>query len=184
MRVLAIDPGLKRTGYACLEPAAGAPPRVLDAGCFVFDPRRTVADRLVELDADLRALLERLSPTHSAVERVFSHVERPGPAIVMGHARGVILLALSQCAIEIIELPPATVKKALTGSGRATKDQMGRAVASALELPAAPAPHDIADAMAIGLAAMARINSPMPAISARARATAASLRQSGAARLR
>ncbi|MCA9292947.1 MAG: crossover junction endodeoxyribonuclease RuvC [Phycisphaerales bacterium] len=164
MRVLAIDPGLKRTGYACLGHEVGAPTQVLEAGCFAFDARKPVADRLVELDQDLRGLIDRTKPTHGAVERVFAHVERPGPAIVMGHARGVILLALRQCDIDIVELPPATVKKALTGSGRATKDQIGRAVAAALRLPAAPSPHDIADAMAIGIAAIARIETDVPAL--------------------
>ncbi len=133
--------------------------RIIEAGCFRFAAHRTVAERLVELDEDLRALIERVAPTHGAVETVFSHVERPGPAIVMGHARGVILLNLQRAGIEIVELPPATVKKAVTGRGRATKEQVGRAVASALHLPAVPTPNDVADAMAIGLTAITRLES-------------------------
>ena len=165
MRIVAIDPGLRVTGYACLEQVEGGVPiRIVEAGCLRLNARHSVADRLQELDDDLRALLARVDATHGAVEQVFSHVERPGPAIVMGHARGVILLALRQAQCEILELPPATVKKALTGKGRASKEQVARAVALALDLPAPPTPHDVSDAMAIGIAGLARLTrAPQPA---------------------
>jgi crossover junction endodeoxyribonuclease RuvC len=163
MRVLAIDPGLRITGYACLSCDDGSRerPSVIEAGCFRFDARRSVADRLVELDDDMGALIERTRPTHGAIERVFSHGDRPGPAIVMGHARGVILLRLRRAKLDLLELPPATVKKAVTGQGRATKEQVGWAIAGALGLAAVPLPLDIADAMAIGLAAIARLERPI-----------------------
>lgn len=158
MRLLAIDPGLKVTGYACLEAAGAARDAVsiVEAGCFRFKAGASIADRLLELDRDLAELLERTRPDAASVEALFSHTAHPRAAIVMAHARGVILLRLREAGLTPIELPPKTVKKALTGSGSAGKAQIQRAVQAELKLAEPPEPHDIADAMAIGLAGLWR----------------------------
>ncbi|MFG0291977.1 MAG: crossover junction endodeoxyribonuclease RuvC [Phycisphaerales bacterium JB050] len=157
MRLLAIDPGLKVTGYACLESdGPSRPVTIVEAGCFRFSPKASVGERLVELDTDLSDLLERTRPSAAAVEALFSHYAHPRPAIVMAHARGVIMLRLKAAGIDPVELAPKTVKKALTGSGSAGKAQIQRAVQVELKLDQVPEPHDIADAMAIGLAGLWR----------------------------
>ena len=157
MRILGVDPGLQRTGYAVLDCAASVEcPEVIEAGVFRLTRGESIADRLVELDRDLAEAIERLRPDAAAVEKLFSHYKRPTTAVVMGHARGVILLAVARAGLPLHELEPATVKKSLTGSGRAGKEQVQRAVQGQLKLAAMPEPSDVADAIAIALCAARR----------------------------
>ncbi|MBX3353976.1 MAG: crossover junction endodeoxyribonuclease RuvC [Phycisphaeraceae bacterium] len=157
MRILGVDPGLLRTGYACLDCADGSlTPTVIEAGVFRLTRGASVAQRLVELEHDLADAIERLRPDAAAVETLFSHYKRPTTAVVMGHARGVILLTIQRAGLALHELEPATVKKSLTGAGRASKEQVQRAVQGQLRLPAMPEPPDVADAIAIALCAARR----------------------------
>jgi crossover junction endodeoxyribonuclease RuvC len=163
MRLLAFDPGLNITGYACFAPAAdnAATPALLEAGCFRLrsaqEGEAGVAARLAELDRDAQELIERVAPTDAVVESLFAHARYPGSAIIASQARGVLLRRLAVAGVRIAALPPATVKKAVTGSGQAGKGQVQRAVASILSLDTIPEPADVADAMAIGLAAWSRL---------------------------
>lgn len=160
MRIVGIDPGLRITGYGCVE---GDPlrPSLVEAGVFRLG-RRTggeiapIPDRLVELDSDLAELLGRTRPDALAVEVVFSHVKHPATAIAMAHARGVILLGAKRAGLPLIELRPAEIKKYLTGNGQAKKPQMQAAVRAVLRLPETPEPPDVADAIAIALCASSR----------------------------
>ncbi len=169
MRILGIDPGLRLTGYACIE---GTPHqlRIVEAGVFRLnqktpadDPQgnragsaASVSTRLVELDGDFREVLERLEPDIVAVESLFAHYKHPTTAIVMGHARGVLLLAIAQAGCPLVELKPNAVKKSLTGHGHASKEQMQQAVQHEFNLPELPSPPDVADAIAIALCAARR----------------------------
>lgn len=156
MRILGVDPGLRLTGYACLDVDADAPhtrPAVIEAGVFRLRQGTTIPERLVELERDLQELLDRTSPTHAAVEGLFAHYKRPTTAVAMGHARGVILLCLQRAGLDVVELKPTRVKKSLTGFGHASKAQVQSAVASQLALPKPPSPSDVADAIAIALCA-------------------------------
>lgn len=161
MRVLGIDPGLRITGYACLEPGPGRA-AIIEAGVFRLTGDGTrgspgsVSSRLVELDRDFRALLDRVRPDLVAVEGLFSHYKHPATSIVMGHARGVLLLAVQQAGLSLVELKPAAVKKSLTGNGQAGKDQVRRAIQDEFSLPELPSPPDLADALAIALCAAGR----------------------------
>lgn len=150
MRVLGIDPGLRLTGYGLVEVRPGAiEPTLVEAGVIKLDAKTRVADRLVQLAEDLAGLLETLSPTRVAVEKLFAHYAHPRTAIVMGHARGVILLSAAQRGLAIEELGATEVKKSLTGNGHASKEQMQRAVQAQFRLPEPPSPPDVADAIAI-----------------------------------
>lgn len=91
-----------------------------------------------------------------AVEGLFAHYKHPATAIVMGHARGVLLLAIRQHGLELVEMKPKAVKRSLTGNGSASKEQMQRAVQTVFGLAAPPTPHDVADALAIALCASER----------------------------
>lgn len=157
--MLGIDPGLRRTGYALLERSENArttTPRVVEAGVFALDASTSVPARLGELDRDLGALIERGAPDGAAIEKLYAHYEHPTTAIAMGHARGVILLALDRAGVSIHELASTEVKKAVTGNGHASKQQVGSAVASVLGLGAVPEPSDVSDAMAIALVGLRR----------------------------
>jgi crossover junction endodeoxyribonuclease RuvC len=118
----------------------------------------SVSSRLVELDRDLRDLLERVKPEVVAVESLFSHYKHPATAIVMGHARGVMLLAIRRAGLQLAEFKPALVKKSMTGNGQARKDQMQRAVQSYFDLAEPPEPPDVADALAIAICAARRLS--------------------------
>lgn len=172
VRTLGIDPGLRLTGYACVEHAGdGADtPTLLEAGVFrlvqfthpdeaggpATKSAASVSARLVELDRDFREALGRLRPQTVAVESLFAHYKHPATAIVMGHARGVLLLAIRQAGCRLVELKPNEVKKALTGHGHASKAQMQSAVQAQFNLAEPPNPPDIADAIAIALCAARR----------------------------
>ncbi len=151
-RILGIDPGLLRTGYGCIELDSNARTRLIEAGVLRLSSKRTVANRLRDLDEDLASLIAELQPDRIAVEQVFAHPKHVRTAIVMAHARGVILLAAARAEVAISELAPATIKSAVAGNGQASKRQMQLAVASQCGLSKPPSPADVADAIAIALA--------------------------------
>lgn len=150
VRVLGLDPGLNITGYGVLEyTPAGL--RVCEAGVVRGKSKASLSARLVEIFEGVRDVIAELSPTVVAVEQLYSHYERPRTAILMGHARGVICLAAAQAGLEVVHYPATTVKKTLTGSGRAPKSQMQEAIQRELRLSSLPEPADVADALAIAL---------------------------------
>jgi len=148
--ICGIDPGLQITGYAIL---AGGPdaPQVIDAGACRFNPRASLADRLVAIEQDISAIIREHQPAIVAVESLYAHYKHPRTAILMGHARGVILLAAAAAGCSVRHYSATRIKRFLTGNGRATKGQVQRAIASALGLAETPEPPDVADALAIAL---------------------------------
>ena len=96
------------------------------------------------------------------VEQLFSHYRHVRTAILMGHARGVVLLAGARGKVALDELAATEVKKAITGHGHASKEQVQLAVMSQLNLPEPPSPPDVADALAIALCAARRLQSDVP----------------------
>lgn len=164
MRVLGIDPGLRLTGYGCVDDASASSRRTLgrsdaaliEAGVLRLPVTKPVADRLVVLEQDIRELLERLSPAVVAVEKLYAHYKHPATAIIMGHARGVILLAARRAGRQIVELQPTEIKKSLTGKGHAGKGQIQRTVQAEFNLAQPPSPPDVADAIAVALCALRR----------------------------
>ena len=96
-------------------------------------------------------MLDAFHPAALALEQVHSHPQHPRTAILMAHARGVIMLAAAQRGIPVVGYAPARIKKTLTGSGRAPKEQMQRAIQMELRLATLPEPHDVADACAVAL---------------------------------
>lgn len=169
MRVVGIDPGLRITGYAAVDLVPGAPePRLVEAGVVRLDARSPVPVRLRALHEELGALLDELRPARLAVEQVFAHAAHVRTAIVMGHGRGVVLLAAALRDLPVDELAPAEVKKAVTGKGQASKQQVQRAVMHQFSLRALPEPPDVADAIAIAACAARRHAGPPSVHGARA----------------
>lgn len=148
--ICGIDPGLGLTGYAVIEPTDGAA-RIVDAGVCRLDPQAPLALRLAALDEDITAVLKELKPDVVAVESLYAHYKHPRTAILMGHARGVILLAAARLGMEVRDFPATRIKRYLTGNGRASKGQVQRAVMTTLGLSEPPEPADVADALAIAL---------------------------------
>lgn len=144
--ILGIDPGLDRTGYAVVEMPRGV---VVDAGLVRSDVRAELPIRLSEIAAGLDEVLSECRPDLIAVEELFAHYKHPRTAILMGHVRGVVLLAAAQRGVEVMHLPATRIKKTLTGNGHAAKAQMQRAIMTTLQLPRMPQPADVADALAI-----------------------------------
>jgi crossover junction endodeoxyribonuclease RuvC len=125
--------------------------RVVEAGAVKLDAKRPLAERLLELHDCLEELIRTHRPTTLACEQLYSHYKHPRTAILMAHARGIVLAQAARCGLAIVPVPATQAKKLLTGSGRATKTQIQRAVAQTLGLPRLPEPHDVADALAIAL---------------------------------
>jgi crossover junction endodeoxyribonuclease RuvC len=149
-RILGVDPGLNITGYAVLERGERGP-RVCEAGVVRGRTRESLTARLAEIHAGIVDVIAAMRPAAMAVEQLYSHYERPRTAILMGHARGVICLAAAQAGIPVVHYSATQVKKILTGTGRAPKSQIQRAVQRELALPQLPEPPDVADALAIAL---------------------------------
>jgi crossover junction endodeoxyribonuclease RuvC len=156
MVIAGIDPGLQRTGYAVLRVGRRSGVRVLDAGVITSQADMGLADRLRQIAEGLDAVFGEYHPELLVIEQLYSHYKHPRTAILMGHARGVVLLAAARQGIPIRHLSATAIKKALTGNGRASKIQIQRAVRVTLGLSALPEPSDVADAIAIALAASPR----------------------------
>jgi len=148
MRILGIDPGLQLTGYGVLD-WKSPKSTIVDGGVVRLDPRTSIADRLVELSTELESLLLEHKPDICAVEQLYSHYAHPRTAILMGHARGVILLTARRNGVRLEEFAANRVKQSLTGHGHASKQQMQRAVQAQWNLPNLPEPPDVADALAV-----------------------------------
>jgi crossover junction endodeoxyribonuclease RuvC len=153
IRILGIDPGLNTTGYAVLEVVA-AGPRLLEAGIIKSSERRDPADMAPRLKSIYDGVIDAIDQFHVsdlAVEQLYAHYDHPRTAILMGHARGVILLAGGQRNLTVASYASTQVKKSVTGSGRAGKEQMQLAMLREFRLTEMPEPHDVSDAMAIAL---------------------------------
>lgn len=155
MRILGVDPGSRISGWGLLS---GTVNRPLLVDCGIVKLPRTVpfAERLYRLHATFDELVRRLEPTHAAVELPFHGVSARS-ALQLAHARGVVLASLAGAAIEVAEYTPAAVKKAVTGSGRADKEQVMRIIGHLLALPRDMAPTpDLCDALAVALCDLSR----------------------------
>ena len=151
MFVLGIDPGLSRCGYGLVARAEGtAALRAHAAGVVETDPAAPLAERLLILHTELRALVQELRPQAVVVERVFFQVNAK-TAMSVGQASGLALLVAAEGGCEIAQYTSNEVKLGLVGYGAATKDQVQRMVAQVLGLPAVDGPPDVADALALAI---------------------------------
>lgn len=148
MRVLGIDPGTRHLGWGVLD-RQGTRVTHVAHGVIDTDLTGTLAERLVEIDDALAAIIEAHAPDVGAVEGVFFAKDAQA-AGKLGHARGVVLLRLSRAGLPIHEYPPAQVKRAVVGRGAADKHQVAMVMTAVLRLPAPPR-LDAADALAIAM---------------------------------
>lgn len=153
VRILGIDPGTRLTGYGVIDWLPGQPnkPTLLDAGVLRLDTKAELPQRLVELERELTEIFAEHRPDVCAVEQLYAHYNHPRTSIIMGHARGVILLCAARANVRVKELAANRIKQSLTGHGHAGKEQMQRAIQSQWNLPDPPDPPDVADALAVAL---------------------------------
>jgi len=150
MRILGVDPGLQITGYAVIEDG----PKICEAGIIKSKEGRAkpaLATRLSNLYNGIVELIEQFQPQVAAVEQLYAHYKHPQTAILMAHARGVIFLAAAEQEIPVVSYNATRIKKTITGSGRAGKDQVQRTIQRELGLDNVPEPPDVADALAAAL---------------------------------
>jgi len=146
LRILGLDPGLQTTGYAVVEDG-GDRLDFIQAGEIITDRSDPLEDRLRFIFAKLGEVVSEFKPGVATVEDLYSQYRHPRTAILMGHARGVLFVVLSNHGIPVFSYAPARIKKALTGNGRASKDQVHRAIEELLSLRGVDSDH-VTDALA------------------------------------
>jgi crossover junction endodeoxyribonuclease RuvC len=148
IRILGIDPGLRRTGWGLIESDGN---RLLYVACGSLETseRDQLCDRLVTIHSGLRKVIEEFSPDEAAVENTFVNVNGAS-TLKLGQARGIALLVPAQHGLSVAEYAPNLVKKSIVGSGHADKDQI-RMMIGVLLPKADPQSHDAADALAIAI---------------------------------
>jgi crossover junction endodeoxyribonuclease RuvC len=158
VRVLGIDPGSRFTGFGVVEDAGGARLRHLAHGVLALGAEEPIEDRLRLLHDGLARELSRYLPDLVAVEDVF-HARNARSALVLGQARGVALLAAAQAGAPVRSFSPSVIKQAVTGTGRAEKEQVGRMVAVLLGIPV-QGRFDASDALAAAICGLLRARDP------------------------
>jgi crossover junction endodeoxyribonuclease RuvC len=149
IRIIGIDPGLRRTGWGIIE-SSGTRLSYIACGTVTSDAAEALCQRLAALFAGLDAVLIRWQPHEAAVEETF--VNRDAHATLkLGQARGIALLAPARAGLPVAEYAPNLIKKTVTGSGHAEKAQI-RAMIGYLLPKASPDSDDAADALAIAIA--------------------------------
>ena len=167
MRVLGIDPGTAQVGYGVVESARPVP-RLIECGVLRIEAHPTLSRRLREIHEGVSDLITRHNPDAMAVEGIF-YGRNVRTTVVLGHARGVILLAGEAAGITIAEYSPAAVKKTVVGRGGAGKGLVGYMVAKHLRLKEPPRPADAADGVALALTHLLLAGGPVALLSGRTR---------------
>lgn len=150
MRILGIDPGLEITGYGCISIHDGGI-NFNEAGVIRTKKSDDLPVRLTELYDGFTDILKEFEPGVVVIEDLYTHYNFPKTAIIMGHARGTLILAAGQKSIQVVSYSATRIKKSLTGNGHASKEQMQRMIMSLLGMAEPPSPPDIADALGTAL---------------------------------
>ena len=149
MRIFGIDPGSERTGYGCVE-TDGRVTRLVICGAISASAADPFPQRLARIHRELLAAINGCSPDCVAVESLF-HAVNVRSALMLGHARGVAVLAAVEAGCPVVEYTPAEIKRAVVGYGRAEKHQVQQMIKLLLGLAQPPSPHDAADALAVAI---------------------------------
>ncbi|MGQ0646830.1 MAG: crossover junction endodeoxyribonuclease RuvC [Gemmatimonadaceae bacterium] len=159
MLALGVDPGTAITGYGVVRLGERQSMHLVECGVIRTRPRDPMAARLNEIFDRISEIIARLRPDAIAIEDVF-YARNVRTTVALGHARGVILLAGERAGLPLHEFAPAEVKKAVVGSGTATKHQVQFMVARLLRLKTCPSPPDAADGVAAALTLLMRSHLP------------------------
>lgn len=151
MNILGVDPGLNITGYGIIEVTKNKSIKVKEAGVIRTKPTDRISARLQKIYKNLLELAKGYKCEVLVLEKLYSHYKHPVTSILMGHARGVACLVAGICEMELVNYPSTRIKKAVTGSGHASKLQMQGMVTQVLGLKVRPEPVDVTDALACAL---------------------------------
>jgi crossover junction endodeoxyribonuclease RuvC len=149
VKIFGIDPGSIRTGYGCVE-TDGSRHRLVNCGAIASRAGVELPNRLARIYDELSKLIRDASPHVVVIENLF-HAKNAKSALILGHARGVAVLAAVQAGVPVVEYTPAEIKQAVVGYGRAEKQQVQRMIMLLLGLDRAPSPLDASDALAIAI---------------------------------
>lgn len=149
MIILGLDPGTARTGFGVLE-IQKSKLKIIAYGCIETSPKLSTADRLEKIHRQLTKLIKKYQPQQAAVEDIF-FFKNLKTVIKVSQARGVLLCAVAQMKIPVAEYTPLQVKQAVSGYGRADKQQVQKMVQVILNLKEIPKPDDAADALAVAI---------------------------------
>jgi crossover junction endodeoxyribonuclease RuvC len=150
MRALGLDPGIESFGWSVLEFGKDCNPVLMDCGVIKTPAGRQLGDRLAMIDRELEKIIAAHKPGFAAIEEIF-FAKNAKTAIVVGHARGAGMVSCARAGLKIFEFTPLQVKQALTGYGRADKDQVGYMVRGILKLKELPKDDNTVDAIAVGI---------------------------------
>ena len=148
--MLGVDPGTQVTGYGVVRGSSANDVALIECGVIRTHARDPLPSRLKEIHDGITELLTRHKPDVLSIEDVF-YARNVRTTVTLGHARGVILLAGAQHNVRVHEVSPAEIKKAVVGSGAATKEQVQFMVTRLLRLKTTPKPSDAADGVAAAL---------------------------------
>ncbi len=149
--ILGIDPGIADTGYGLIAQEKNKL-SFIACGSIKTERDKTLAERLLKLDIELKKIIKKYRPDKAGMEQLF-FCNNAKTALIVGQARGVALAAIAQTGIAIAEFTPLQVKQAVTGHGRADKKQIQQMIKIILGLKTVPRPDDAADALAIAVCA-------------------------------
>jgi crossover junction endodeoxyribonuclease RuvC len=150
LRIMGVDPGLQVTGYG-LVASRGGHCRLLEGGVVRTDAKATLERRLLTIHEAITQVMKDHGPDCVVVEELYAKYAHPRTAILMGHARAMVLLAAGALALPVSGYQASLVKRSLTGNGRASKGQVARMVCQMLGLVCPPDPEDVTDALALAL---------------------------------
>jgi crossover junction endodeoxyribonuclease RuvC len=150
MVILGVDPGIARTGWGVIEKVQSSRFKVQSFGCIETAAGLPIERRLQVIREELVRLIKKHKPQALAVEELFFNTNAK-TALTVGQARGVIIVTAAKLGLEVFSYTPLQIKTALTGYGRAEKDQMGKMVKTLLQLDSMPRPDDTVDALACAI---------------------------------
>ena len=147
--IIGIDPGYAITGYGIVS-KTGNKIRCVDYGAITTPPKMAFPERLLAINEKMRFLLEMYKPDHMAIEELFLY-KNTTTAIGTAQARGVVIVEAARANIPVYEFTPGEVKLAVTGYGKAQKQQVAMMTKTLLGLKEMPKPDDVTDALAIAI---------------------------------
>ena len=152
MIILGIDPGIADTGFGVIKKEDNGDLKCLDYGSIKTKAKTPIGDRLEIINIELNKIIKKYKPSVVAVEELF-FCNNQKTAIVVGQARGVVILTIKQNKVRFLEFTPLQVKQAVSTYGKASKLQVQKMVKIILGLKEIPKPDDAADALAIAICA-------------------------------
>jgi crossover junction endodeoxyribonuclease RuvC len=155
--ILGLDPGIADTGYGLVEKLPGGKLKYIDSGSIKTPAGAAMPDRILFLAENLEKILDKYKPSLAAIEELF-FCNNAKTAIVVGQARGVLLLVCRRKNLPIVEFTPLQVKQSICSYGKAEKKQVQKMVKLILNLKETPKPDDAADALAIAISAVNELN--------------------------